>query len=181
MCIKSASFCFVLINARFVNFFSTTSCTSMHFSITWFILLSPSLGCPCFCGLTVDMIHENRVMSPILATDGSSPFLRQFQSSGRKILLQRNSSSLFTVFVTIAVSVAFPIAQLRRLCFCTLLFGLPNRCLCTRSRNFGGVTISIRHVALWNAFQASHNTLQIHLVTLGRTGNCSCCLPSRCT
>ena len=33
-----------------------------------------------------------------------------------------------------AVSVAFSTAQLRRMCFCALLLGLSNRCLCTRSR-----------------------------------------------
>ena len=32
--IRSALFCFVLMYARFVNFFSTTSCTDMYFSIT---------------------------------------------------------------------------------------------------------------------------------------------------
>ena len=32
--IKSALFCFVLMYARFVNFFSTTSCTYLYFSIT---------------------------------------------------------------------------------------------------------------------------------------------------
>ena len=37
--------------------------------------------------------------------------------------------------------------------------------------NFGGVTISIRHFALGMPFQVSHNTLQVHLVTLGQTGN----------
>ena len=37
--------------------------------------------------------------------------------------------------------------------------------------NFGGVTISIRLFALGTPFQVSHNTLQIHLATLGRTCN----------
>ena len=37
-------------------------------------------------------------------------------------------------------------------------------------------TISIELCAFGTPFQVSHNTLQIHLVTLGRTCNFSCCL-----
>ena len=46
--IKSALFCFVLMYARFVNFFSTTSCTYMYLSITCFILPSPLLDAHAF-------------------------------------------------------------------------------------------------------------------------------------
>ena len=59
-----------------------------------------SLGCPCFCRLTVNMVHENYFMSQFLQKNVSSPFLRQQQLSGQIILLQQNSNLLFAVFVT---------------------------------------------------------------------------------
>ena len=46
--IRSALFFIVLMYARFVNFFSTTSCAFLYFSITCFILPSPLLDAHAF-------------------------------------------------------------------------------------------------------------------------------------
>ena len=66
----------------------------------------------------------------------------------------------------------FPTAQLRHLCSCTLLLALPNRCLYTRSRRCSDFDQAL---CTRSAFQVSHNTLQIHLVTFGWTRDLSCC------
>ena len=104
--IRSALFSFALMNARFLNFLSTTSLTHMYFSITCFIQPSPLMDAHAFA----DWRHGSweSLHDPVLAKDVSSPFLQQLQLSGRIILLQKNSNLLFCCVLGRAVSVFIP-------------------------------------------------------------------------
>ena len=68
-----------------------------------------------------------------------------------------------------AVSVAFPHCAIPPLVLLHVVAWPAQSLSVYTFTNFGGVTISIRVFCTSNAFQVPHNTLQIHLVSLGWT------------
>ena len=90
--IRSALFCFVLMYPRFVNFFSTTSCTYMYFSITCFIIPSPLLDAHAFAhwlstwfmGVTS---WPNSCNMCFVTIPSATPVVRAYNSASAKLKL----------------------------------------------------------------------------------------------
>ena len=164
--------------ARFVNFFSTTSCTNMYFSITCVILPSPlldaHLGCPCFCRLTVDMIHENHFMSQFLQEVFRHHSFGNSSRRGVHFCFSRTQANCLLCSWPCCECCVSPLHNSAACVACPIA-------VCVHVHELWRCNSFDQALCTWNAFQISHNTLLVHLVTLGRTSYCSCCLLHACT
>ena len=121
-----------------------------HHNVSFFQVLSwmPML-------LQTDCRHGSRETPslPSLSRGVSSPSLRQFQSSGRIILLQQNSNLLFADVLDHAVSVAFPHCTTPPLVLLHVV-ACPAQSLSVYTfTNFDGVMISIKLFPLGAPFK----------------------------
>ena len=111
------SFVLLFVNVRKIcQFFSPLylahSCTSapyVSFSMS-------SLGCPCFCRLTINLGNENYFMTHLLQKMFRHHPFGNTSRQNLLILLQQKSKLRFAVFVTTLCVLHDPIAKLRHLC-----------------------------------------------------------------
>ena len=166
-------FCFVLMYARFVSLFSTTSCTYMYFSITCFILPSPLLDAHAFADLLSTWFmritsRPNSCKRCFVTIPSATPVVRALYYASAELKLTVCCVRDHAVSVAFLHCTTPPLVLLH-------VVACPAQSLSVYTfTNFGGVMISIRLFAPRSAFAVSHNTLQIHLVALGWTCNFSC-------
>ena len=111
-----------------------------------------SLGCPCFCRLTVNMVHENFFMSQFLqkmfvTIPSATPVVRAYNSASAELKL--------TVCCVLdhVVSVAFPHCTTPPLVLLHVVACLAQSLSVYTFTNFEGVMISVRLFALGAPFK----------------------------